>query len=212
MPKSTFNAIKGIVECITWSERNQVSCSWRTRHYANCHNRHWKWKVLRKWIFFIRVFSTDTDKSQDSRGREGTIFYPTLPLPPAHENWDIYLQLCMWDDYHVFLIATVVFTWLLLDEIYHLIELPFEWLIDDAMFVCLLDELIRGFCYSDLTLETGAFELASTITLVLQANRLTKRASHPNFFKKLLTPLGNGYFITFKKKQPAGLIYKKLFS
>ena len=61
------------------------------------------------------------------------------------------------------------------------------------MFVCLLDELIRGFCYSDLTLETGAFELASTITLVLQANRLTKRASHPNFFKKLLTPLRNSY-------------------
>ena len=46
------------------------------------------------------------------------------------------------------------------------------------MFVCLLDELILGFCYSDLTWETGGFELASTITLVLQANRLTKRASH----------------------------------
>ena len=48
------------------------------------------------------------------------------------------------------------------------------------MFVCLLDELILGFCYIDLTLETGGFELASTITLVLQANRLTKCASHPN--------------------------------
>ena len=47
------------------------------------------------------------------------------------------------------------------------------------MFVCLLDELILGFCYSDLTLETGGFELASTITLVLQANQLTKCASHP---------------------------------
>ena len=51
----------------------------------------------------------------------------------------------MWDDYQVFLIATLVFTKLLLDEIYHLIELPFDWLIDDAMFVCLLDELILGF-------------------------------------------------------------------
>ena len=50
----------------------------------------------------------------------------------------------MWDDYHVFLIAMLVFTRLLLDEIYHLVELPFEWLIDDAMFVCLLDELIPG--------------------------------------------------------------------
>ena len=72
-----------------------------------------------------------------------------------------------------------MFTRLLHEEIYHLIELPFELLIDDAMFVCLLDELILGFCYSDLTLETGEFELASSITLVLQANRLTKCASHP---------------------------------
>ena len=47
------------------------------------------------------------------------------------------------------------------------------------MFVFLLDELILGFCYNDLTLETGGFELASTITLVLQANRVTKCASHP---------------------------------
>ena len=130
------------------------------------------------FFFSIRVFVTDTDDSQDSKEREG-INYSTLPLPPANEHWDIYLQLCMWDDYHVLLIATLVFTRLLLDEIYHLIELPFKWLIDDAMFVCLLDELILGFCYSDLTLETSGFELASTITLVLQANRLTKCASHP---------------------------------
>ena len=93
----------------------------------------------------------------------------------------------MWDDYHVFLIATLVFTRLLLDEIYHLIELPFEWLIDDSMFVCLLDELILDFCYSDLTLETSGFELASTITLVLQANQLTKCASHPKNKSKRVT-------------------------
>ena len=49
------------------------------------------------------------------------------------------------DDYDIFLIAMLVFTRLLLNEIYHLIELPFEWLIDDVMFVCLLDELILGF-------------------------------------------------------------------
>ena len=73
----------------------------------------------------------------------------------------------MGDDYYVFLIATIVFTRLLLHEIYHLIGLPFEWPIDDAVFVCLLDELMLGFCYSDLTFETGGFELASTMTLVL---------------------------------------------
>ena len=34
---------------------------------------------------------------------------------------------------------------LLHDKIYHLIELPLDWLIDDAMFVCLLDDLILSF-------------------------------------------------------------------
>ena len=42
--------------------------------------------------------------------------------------------------------SSSLFSRLLVDEIYHLIELPFEWLIDDAMFVCLLDELKLGFC------------------------------------------------------------------
>ena len=55
----------------------------------------------------------------------------------------------MWDGYHVFLIATLVLSKLLLDEIYNLIELPFDWLINDAIFVCLLDELILALCYSD---------------------------------------------------------------
>ena len=86
----------------------------------------------------------------------------------------------MWDEYPVFLIATLVFARRLLDEIYHFIELPLiDWLIDDAVFACLLDELILGFCYSDLKWETGGFELASTITLVLQANQLTNCFSHP---------------------------------
>ena len=118
------------------------------------------------FFFFLSQFSF-TDDSQDSRGREGTIFYSTLPLLPAHEHWDIYLQLYMWDDYNGFLIATLVFTRLLLDELYHLIDLPFDWLIDDATFVYLLDELILRFCYSNLTWETGGFEFASTFALVL---------------------------------------------
>ena len=95
----------------------------------------------------------------------GTIFYSTVSLPPANKHWDIYSQLCKWNDYHLFFIATLVFTRLLLDEIYHLIELKFAW--EWWYNVCLLDELILGFCYSDLTLETGRFELVSTITLIL---------------------------------------------
>ena len=92
------------------------------------------------------------------REREGTIFYSTLPLPPAHEYSDCKL-----------------------DEIYRLIELPFDWLIMWCFFVCLLDDLILGFCYSNLRWETGGLELTSTITVVLWANRLTKCASHPRF-------------------------------
>ena len=130
---------------------------------------------INKDFFSIRVFFHRHWRFTGQQGKEGYFFYSTLPPPPTYEHWDIYLQLCMWDDYYVFLITTLVFTRLLLNEIYHLIELPFDWLIDDAMFVCLLDELILGFCYSDLTWETGGFEFTSTITLVLQTNRLTKR-------------------------------------
>ena len=64
-------------------------------------NRQFWWPVD-FFFFFLSGFSfSDTDDSQESRGREGTIFYSTLPLPPAHEHSDIYLQLCMWDDYHI---------------------------------------------------------------------------------------------------------------
>ena len=42
-------------------------------------------------FFLLSGFSfTDTDDSQDSRGREGTFFYSTLPLPPAHKHSDIF--------------------------------------------------------------------------------------------------------------------------
>ena len=53
--------------------------------------------VPRKFVcfFFLSGFSfTDSDNSQDSRGREGIFIYSTLPLPPTHEHSDIYVQLC----------------------------------------------------------------------------------------------------------------------
>ena len=81
-------------------------------------------KIIFYSMFFILGFLSHD--SRDSRGREGTIFYSTLPLLHAHEHSDTFLQLCMWDDYQIFLIAALVFTRLLLDEFYHLIELPFE--------------------------------------------------------------------------------------
>ena len=95
------------------------------------------------FIFLSGLSFTGTDNSQDSRGREGTIFYSTLPLPPAHEHSDIYLQLRKWDDYHIFSIAMLAFTRRLLDEIYHRIII---WLIDLMLiFVHLLVDLILAF-------------------------------------------------------------------
>ena len=132
-------------------------------------------------FFFLSGFSfMDTDDSQDSRGREETIFYSALPLPSAHKHLDIYF-------------ATLHMRWLSYISnrracIYQAAprwDLPpyrvTIWVIDDVMliFVCLLVDLILGFCYSYLTLETGGLELATTIILVLQANQLTKCASHP---------------------------------
>ena len=91
------------------------------------------------FLFQSRFSFTDTGNSQDSRGREGTIFYSTLPIPPAHEHSDIYLQLCTWDGYHIFLIVTLAFTKLLLDEIYHMLKLLFDSFMDVILvFVYLL--------------------------------------------------------------------------
>ena len=54
------------------------------------------------FFFILSGFSfTDTDNSKDNRGREGIFIYSALPLPPAHEHSDIYVQLCTWDDYHI---------------------------------------------------------------------------------------------------------------
>ena len=72
--------------------------------------------------FFLSGFSfTDTEDSQDSRGREGTIFYFTLPIPPAHKHSDIYSQLWMWDDYHTFFIAPLMMRFTTISN-YHLID------------------------------------------------------------------------------------------
>ena len=58
---------------------------------------------------------------------------------------------------------------------YHLIY----WLIMQCLLVYLIN-CLQVFCYSNLTWETSGFELTSTITLVLQANGLTKVLVTPN--------------------------------
>ena len=78
--------------------------------------------------FFIKAFFRGHWGLTKSRRRKGTFFSSTLSLPPAHEHSGIYVQLCMWENYHIFLIPPLVFTRLLLDEICRLIELAFDWL------------------------------------------------------------------------------------
>ena len=114
-------------------------------------NKGCKWKIPANNFFFLSGFSSQTLTIHRTAGEgSGPSFIPLYHFHPLTSiETFIYFML---DDYHVFLIATLAFTKLLLDEIYHLIELPFEWLIDDAVFVCLLDKLILGFYYSDLTL------------------------------------------------------------
>ena len=110
-------------------------------------NRNYLFSYLSSFFFYQGFLFKNTDDSQDSRGREGTIFYSTLPLPPAHEHSGIYLQLCMWDDYHIFLIAPLVFTRLLsmrfttlsnhhlIDWWYNINFWLFTWWFDSSFFV-----------------------------------------------------------------------------
>ena len=66
------------------------------------------------------------------------------------------------------------------------------WLLNDALLisVCLLDDLIPCFCYSNLTRISGGFELASAMTL--QANQLTKCTSYPKVQVQV-----NNYYIFY---------------
>ena len=107
-------------------------------------------KMQLECFFYQGFLSRTLTTHRTEREGRGPFFYSTLPFRPAHEHSYGSLQLCMWDVYHTFLIATLVYTRLLLDETYHLIELPFDWLMMKLVFACLLDDLILGFCYSNL--------------------------------------------------------------
>ena len=101
----------------------------------------WVWKLFRWYhFFFYQDFLSRTLTTHRSAGEERGPFcyFSTLPLPLAHEYSDIYVQLCTSDDYHIFLIAALVFTRLLLDEIYYLIEYYLiDWcVVDLSLFAC----------------------------------------------------------------------------
>ena len=140
------------------------------------------WKTIyekeRKFCFlsdFLSQTLTIHRTAEEGRGPSFILlyhFYPLMKIETCICNFSCEMTI-------MYFFENLVFTRLLLDEIYYLVELPFDWLFGDAMFVCLLDELILDFSYCNLTWKTRGFELASTIILVFQANRLTKSASHP---------------------------------
>ena len=117
------------------------------------------------------------------QGKGGEYLYSSLPLPPAHENLDIYLQFCISDDYHVFLFPSLVTTRLVLAEIYHLIKWQFS-LIDDGMLTSMsfIDDF-SSFSLQQFDIgNLGIWTLASTFTLVWQEIRLAKC---PNLIRKV---------------------------
>ena len=128
---------------------------------------------MRNWIFFFSFYqnflSQILTRHSRKREREGTILYSTLPLPPAHEQSDIYLQLSMSDDHHIFN-HTICIYQTATDEINHVIELLFDWLMWCwLLLVCLL-----------IWHENPVDSNSKTIILGLQANRLTIRAFSEN--------------------------------
>ena len=100
-----------------------------------------EFKFQEQCFLSIRVFFHEN--SQDIRGREGNIFYSTLPLPSANEHSDIYLHV-RWPS-HIFNRTACIYQtatrW----------DLPpyrvTIWLIDNAMLIfdCWLVDLILGF-------------------------------------------------------------------
>ena len=112
------------------------------------------------YYFFLSAFSfTDTDDSQDSRGREGIIFYSTLPLPPAHKHSDIYLQLCTWDDYHIFLFLSHFYFYRIFITIYRLfcpkeIFLTFVYSLSQCIVYWIRFQNIHAFIYQKTLLHT----------------------------------------------------------
>ena len=112
-------------------------------------------------FFSIRVFLNRHWRftGQQGKGRDHLLFHPTTSTCSQTPKHLLATLRVRWQS-HVFN-SNVVFTRLLLDEIYHLPGLPFEWLNDDPMFISLLHDLILGFCYITL-IKTSGFKLTST--------------------------------------------------
>ena len=104
--------------CILFIKTKLATCLW------SC----WQTQLKAKFFFYQGFLSrTPTTHRTVGEGREPYLI-PLYHLKPLTNIQTFILQLCMWDDYHIFLIALLIFTRLLLGEIYHLIEVLFDWL------------------------------------------------------------------------------------
>ena len=135
------------------------------------------------FLYHLSGFSfTDTGDSQDSMGRERTILFPSNNFACSqtfrhlfatlHVRWLSHIlnrTSCIYQANTRWYLTSYWITIWLIDLV--------DWLM--LFFVCLLDDLILGFYYSNLRQETGQF-------LVLQADWLTNCASHPQFLLKQL--------------------------
>ena len=94
-------------------------------------------------FFFYQDFLSRTLTTHRTAGEgRGPFFF--IPLYHFHPLTNI--QLCRWDDYHIFLIAPLVFTRLTAMRFTTLSN--YHWLIDDVklvFFVCLLNDLIENY-------------------------------------------------------------------
>ena len=68
---------------------------------------YYSWRDVIGNFFCQEFFFTVTSDLEDSKAiKEEEHLYSFLPLPPTHEHSGIYLGLCIWDDYLLFLIAS----------------------------------------------------------------------------------------------------------
>ena len=103
-----------------------IVCFWQIYIYELCTNAYSKMPPHTntfQFFFFCQGFFSRTMTTDKTAGEgRGTSFIPLYHFHPLTNIHTFILQLCMFDDYHIFLIAPLIFTRLLLDEIYHLIE------------------------------------------------------------------------------------------
>ena len=101
---------------------------------------------VKSFFFSIRLFFHGhwLFTGQQGKGQGHLLFHCTTST--TSKSFIFYLQLCMWDDYHLSFSTSLVFTRLLrtFKHLFAFLHARWLWHIDDVMllFVCLLDDLI----------------------------------------------------------------------